>query len=275
MKAVAFDYVRPTSIGAAVRNLVEGGAGAKVIAGGQSLGPMLNMRLVRPTLLVDIADLAELRRKSVEADRFVIGAAITHAEIEDGVLGVAGVHLQRVAAGIAYRAVRNRGTIGGSLVHADPAGDWLVALVALGAAVRCVGSAGARTMSLDSFVVGAFSSALGDAEIVTAIEAPRASPAARFAYQKFCRKPGEFADASCAAFLDPAHGVARVALGALGGAPRLMCDLGARIAEDGVTAATDEAIAAAVADATPGRDAADRLLYATLVRRSIERLAAA
>lgn len=275
MKPVALDYVRPTSIGAAIEGLVEGGIGAKVIAGGQSLGAMLNMRLVRPTRLVDIADLADLRRHSVDGEYLVIGAAITHAEIEDGILGAEGRHLQRVAAGIAYRAVRNRGTIGGSLVHADPASDWLVALTALGASVRCRGPGGLRRVPLDRFVTGAFSNVLEDAEIVSDVEVPRASPAARFGYYKLCRKTGEFADASCAAFFDPPRRVARIVFGALDGAPRSMPDLAAQIAGAGLAAVDDVAVAAAVAVMAPHGDAADRLLHATVATRCLRQLEAA
>ena len=115
---------------------------------------MLNMRLVRPTVLVDISEVPELRRYSTTNRHLLIGAAVTHAEIEDGALGAEACDLQRVAAGIAYRAIRNRGTIGGSLVHADPASDWLVALVALGATVHCIAPTGNRRISLDRFVFG-------------------------------------------------------------------------------------------------------------------------
>ena len=109
-------------------------ASAKIIAGGQSLGPMLNLRLVEPQLIVDITGLAELKQVERRGDELVLGACVTHADIEDGrIPDVTRGAMQGVAANIAYRAVRNRGTVGGSLSHADPAADWVSALSALGA----------------------------------------------------------------------------------------------------------------------------------------------
>ena len=126
MKAVNFEYARPVDVSAAIA-LAEK-AGAKLLAGGQSLGPMLNLRLVQPDLLVDITAIPELKRFEQKGDALFIGSCITHADIEDGrVPDVTGGAMRAVAAGIAYRAVRNRGTIGGSLVHADPSADWITA----------------------------------------------------------------------------------------------------------------------------------------------------
>src|ERR1700690_4567609 len=132
MKAAAFAYDRPTDVKAALALMARADGTAKIIAGGQSLGPMLNLRLVQPDLIVDIAGLAELRQAERSGDELVIGACITHGDIEDG--GIADVKwgaMQRVAGAIPYAAVRNRGTIGGSLGHADPAADWVSALPAL------------------------------------------------------------------------------------------------------------------------------------------------
>src|SRR6478672_1924478 len=142
MKPVAFDYARPTSVAEAVRMLA-GTPGAKVLAGGQTLGPMLNLRLAQPALLVDVTRIPELAAVSENADAVTIGATVTHAAIEDGrVPDPTGGFLARVARGIAYRAVRTRGTIGGSLAHADPAADWLSCLSVLGAHVVIAGAAG-------------------------------------------------------------------------------------------------------------------------------------
>ncbi|MBV9459414.1 MAG: FAD binding domain-containing protein, partial [Bradyrhizobium sp.] len=137
MKAAAFAYQRPSDLMAALALMAEAKETTKIIAGGQSLVPMLNLRLVQPELIVDIAGLAELKQAEQRGDELVIGACVTHGDIEDGrIPDVTRGAMQRVASAIAYRAVRNRGTIGGSLSHADPAADWVSALPALGAKVR-------------------------------------------------------------------------------------------------------------------------------------------
>src|SRR5882724_6225476 len=155
MKPAAFDYARPTSVAEAVK-LLAGNAQAKVLAGGQTLGPMLNLRLAQPALLVDITRIPELAAVAEDADSVTIGATVTHAAVEDGrIADPTGGFLARVACGIAYRAVRTRGTIGGSLAHADPAADWLSCLAALGAQVVVAGAAGTRRVRLAGFVRGA------------------------------------------------------------------------------------------------------------------------
>ena len=134
---------------------------AKIMAGGQSLGPMLNLRLVQPELIIDITGLAELKQADRDGDELVIGACVTHGDIEDGrVPDVTRKAMQRVAGGIAYRAVRNRGTIGGSLSHADPAADWVSALPALGAKVRLRSPSGHRDIAVEDFMTGALETAL-------------------------------------------------------------------------------------------------------------------
>ena len=136
MKPVAFDYERPADLASAAALARREDTMVKFIAGGQSLGPMLNLRLVQPDLLVDLTGLAELKRVEVTAEALIVGACVTHADIEDGrVPEIGGGVLRALAAGIAYRAVRNRGTIGGSICHADPAADWVACLCALGASV--------------------------------------------------------------------------------------------------------------------------------------------
>ena len=136
MKAAPFAYERPSSLDAAITLMAEAKGAAKIMAGGQSLGPMLNLRLVQPDLIIDITGLAELKHTERSGDELVIGACVTHGDIEDGrIPDVTRDAMRRVAGGIAYRAVRNRGTIGGSLSHADPAADWVSALPALGARI--------------------------------------------------------------------------------------------------------------------------------------------
>lgn len=213
MKAARFDFLRPADMAGVTAAL--GDSGARPIAGGQSLGPMLNLRLARPGCVVDVSRLPDLRRVEARPDGILYGAALTHAEFEDGAVpDPTPGFLARVARGIAYRAVRNRGTVGGSLAHADPAADWPTALAALGARVHLAGPAGTRELPVEAFILGAFETALAPGEIVTAVFVPRRSAQARFGYRKSCRKVGEFAEAMCAVLVDPESDVQRLAIGA-------------------------------------------------------------
>ncbi len=214
MKAARFDYIRPASVGDAIASL--GSTGAKPVSGGQSLGPMLNLRLARPSVLVDLARLSDLRAVRESDGGVHFGAAITHAEFEDAIHPdpTNGI-LSKVASGIAYRAVRNRGTIGGSLAHADPAADWPTVLLALGASVEIMGPRGKRTSTIDDLIRGAFETSLDADEIITSVFVPRLSSGARWAYVKSCRKVGEFAESMCAILVDPANGVSRIVIGAI------------------------------------------------------------
>src|SRR3954464_1451453 len=137
MKPASFSYARPATLSDAVHNLQSLTDQSRVIAGGQSLGPMLNLRLAQPKHLVDISRLEGLRKATIEGNLLAIGACTTHAEIEDGKIPDVTLGLMPfIARSIAYRAVRNRGTIGGSLAHADPAADWLTTAIAIDASVR-------------------------------------------------------------------------------------------------------------------------------------------
>ena len=164
MKPAPFSYTRSDAVAGALAGLksLEDG---RVIAGGQSLGPMLNLRLAEPKHLVDISRLADLCGAELEDHQLAIGACVTHAEIEDGKIPDVTLGLMTfVARGIAYRAVRNRGTIGGSLAHADPAADWLTTTIAMDATVRLAGPAGTREVKVADFVIGAMDTALGEGE---------------------------------------------------------------------------------------------------------------
>jgi carbon-monoxide dehydrogenase medium subunit len=275
MKSAAFDYARPHDVGEALGLLAQAKGDAKVLAGGQSLGPMLNLRLARPGLLIDISRLDELRGIEDAGDAWRIGAAVTHSEIEDahGALR-GGEMLVEVAAGIAYRAVRNRGTIGGSLAHADPAGDWPLALAALGADVVLRGPAGERSVPAATVITAAFTTEVRDDEIITAVVVPKLSGAARFGYFKFCRKTGEFPEASSAVAIDLEQDAARVYLGALSGPPQPLPELARRIAEGGHAAVTRAAAAEAVA-AIASLDPIERRMHAGALLRALERAFAA
>ncbi|NEU97124.1 FAD binding domain-containing protein [Bradyrhizobium uaiense] len=239
MKSSAFELKHARTLGEATELLAGADGNAKVLAGGQSLVPMLNLRLARPKLLVDIKRASGFRELAADDKVFSIGAGWTHAEIEDGVLEDPTCGLLRsVAHGIAYRAVRNRGTMGGSLAHADPAADWVSTLAALGAVIVAQGGEEQpKRYAAESFVDGAFSTKLGESEVIAAIEVPRLSADASWAYHKICRKTGEFANAIGVAVLDQKAGIKRVLAGATSGSPALLPETAARLAEAGPGAA--------------------------------------
>jgi aerobic carbon-monoxide dehydrogenase medium subunit len=270
MKPAPFGYERPRDLPAALSFLADANGSAKIIAGGQSLGPMLNLRLARPPLLIDVARLEPLRQLADIGHAWRIGAAVTHARIEDARGRLAGAAmLGEVAAGIAYRAIRSRGTIGGSLAHADPAGDWALALSALGASVNVRGPKGGRSLPAEGFVQAAFTTVLAEDEIIESIDIPKLSSAARHGYYKFCRKTGEFAEASAAAVFDPEHGIARLFLGALRGTPRPLAALAQQVAAEGERAAGKEAVMPAVAQAAPDLDPIERRIAGAVVTRAL------
>jgi carbon-monoxide dehydrogenase medium subunit len=250
MKPTNFAFVRAGSLGEAAAILRQANGGAKAVAGGQSLGPMLNLRLVQPSLLLDITAIPELTRIEEDADAVTIGACVTTADIEDGRVRIKELPiLATVAAGIAYRAVRNRGTIGGSICHADPAGDWLPVLAALGA--ECIVADGRQTrpVPVEQFVTAAFEVALQPGELLQAIRIPRPSRAARCAYYKVCRKAGEFALASGAVLIDSDRDRFRAVIGATPGRPIVIDDarvLFGGIPRPGSAVRLDEAAATAL-----------------------------
>jgi carbon-monoxide dehydrogenase medium subunit len=274
MKAAPFAYERPSNLKAAVALMAETNGAAKIMAGGQSLGPMLNLRLVQPDMIIDITGLAELKQADRVGGELVIGACVTHGDIEDGrVPDVTRQAMQRVAGGIAYRAVRNRGTIGGSLSHADPAADWVSALPALGAKVRLRGHSGYRDIAVEDFMTGALESALQANELVESVRIPTMRASAHWAYVKACRKPGEFAHAIAAVLIDPEAATARVVLGAIEAPPVVLRDasslFGGRITgnfrREFVPSAADALLLkAGVANA------ADRHIHVAILRRAIE-----
>jgi carbon-monoxide dehydrogenase medium subunit len=272
MKSGDFRYRKPASVAEALQILHSEGPGAKLIAGGQSLGPMLNLRVVQPTTLIDISALAELRRAGVDGDEIVLGACVTHADIEDGRAGSElGALLARIAGGIAYRAVRNRGTIGGSLCHADPAADWVTALPALGAVAVIRRLGGERRLPVEDFIAGALTTALEPSEMLIEVRVRRPHPQALFGYAKSCRKVGEFAKASAAVLVDPHAMEGRIALGALDGAPRVENaeSLLIRPTAAGQPLRINPAAANAALAAAGVADPARRHIHATILARAV------
>ena len=225
MKAAKFDYARPAACNEATSLLQQSEGLGKVLGGGQSLGPMMNLRLAQPSLLVDVRGIAALRECDAQPDAVTLGAAVTHADIEDGrVPDPTRGLMPYVAAGIAYRAVRNRGTLGGSLAHADPAADWVNLMALLDAQFFVEGPQGRRTVAAAHWMVGAFTTALAEDEVLTAVRIATLSPSARWSYYKFNRKAGEFAEAIGAFVDDPAGGVRRGLIGATDGVPHVLTD---------------------------------------------------
>ena len=261
MKPAAFTLDQPVSATQLAAMLAQRGE-SRIMAGGQSLGPMLNLRLARPSHVVSITGLPDLMTIEDTKDAVTIGACVTHATIADGrVPDIGKGILPAIAQNIAYRAVRNRGTIGGSLCHADPAADWLCTLTTLDAAVLALSPDGGRAIALTKFVVGPFRNALAPGEIVQAVRIPKISPDARWGYYKACRKPGEFAHAMAAVLLDPARNIRRAVIGAVGGAPIVL---------DGANLAPDIAERALMQS---GLDEIGRGMQLTALRRALEQAA--
>jgi aerobic carbon-monoxide dehydrogenase medium subunit len=226
MKPAPFAYARPSTVDEAVRLLADASAGSsRPLAGGQSLVPMLNLRLAPVDRIVDIGGLAEFRRTEDRTGSILYGALTTHAAFEDGAVPDASNGLMPyVAARIAFRAVRNRGTIGGALALADPAADWLPTVVALGATLHLVGPDGERTVPAEKFVLGPYFTALGEGELLAAIEVPKRTPSERWGHAKVTTKVGEYAESLAIAVVDRPQRTARAVLGAADGAPIILSE---------------------------------------------------
>jgi carbon-monoxide dehydrogenase medium subunit len=173
-----------------------------------------------------------------------------------------------VAAGIAYRAIRTRGTIGGSLAHADPAADWMVTLAALGARVQLRSPRRQRAVPADAFMLGAYTTVLEADELIVSIAVPATSAFTRWGYHKLCRKPGEFAGASAAVYFAAKEGSVRIALGAVDGPPILLPELASAVA--GAGELTHEQVRSAVRAKLAERDAVDIKFFTACAERALE-----
>lgn len=223
MKAAPFDYVAAKTISEASAALASGGSTTAAIAGGQSLLPMLNLRVALPDLVVDLNGLDELRENSIEAGVVRVGALTTHATIEDGLFAdIFGGLLQRVASKISYRAVRNYGTIGGSVALADPAADWPGCLMALDARVQISGLKGPRSEQMRDFVQGQYQTSLTSDEIIVGFELPRPTFPMRWGVYKVVRKSGAFANSLAYAVSAGKRGAISVVLVAASSRPCLL-----------------------------------------------------
>jgi aerobic carbon-monoxide dehydrogenase medium subunit len=273
VKPSRFDYERPADLAGVIALTRREDTAVKILAGGQSLGPMLNLRLVQPDLLVDITGIPELKRVEENADAIIVGACVTHADIEDArVPDVTCGALPEVARGIAYRAVRNRGTLGGSLSHADPSADWAAILAAIGARVLIRGPAGSRSLAVEDFVTGAFEVALDPGEVLEAVRIPRLPSSARWGYCKICRKTGELAQAIGAVLHDPERSVFRAVIGATESRPIVLADAASLFRSGtraGLPATFDAGAAARVLNAAGMTDSFDNQIHVVALKRAM------
>ena len=225
MKPAPFEYHAPDSAKAAVELLAGLGDGAKLIAGGQSLVPMLAMRLAAFDHLIDIRRLGGLRGIEERGDSVWIGAATTEAEIGRSELIARRVPLlSRATPLIGHFQIRNRGTIGGSLAHADAAAEYPVAALALAATVEALSPRGPRTIPAAEFFTGIWTTALAPDELLTGVSFPAATGGQGFAIEEFARRPGDFAvaGAAVAVRLDPGGRVSASGIGLFGLGPTVV-----------------------------------------------------
>ncbi len=200
MKSSAFDYVRAESPQHALALLAQHGDDARILAGGQTLLASLNLRLSQPTLLVDIGGLADWRGITLQGSVLRIGALTRHVEIEESPL--VALHaplLAQAAPHIAHRAIRNMGTVGGSLAYADPAAEWPACVLALDGTLVIHGAAGERRVAAADFFHGLYSTALQEGELLAAVEVPLLQPGERHAFDELSRRHGDYAVAGLAA----------------------------------------------------------------------------
>jgi aerobic carbon-monoxide dehydrogenase medium subunit len=200
MKASAFNYARATSVVNALELLVAHGDKAKVLSGGQSLMPAMNLRLISPELIVDIGEIAELRGIAVRGGVLSMGALTRHVDLLKSPMVAAHAPLLTEAiAHVAHPAIRNRGTIGGSLAHADPASELPACMVALNATIVVRGQTGERRIAAGDFFTGIYETALSAQELLIAVELPVAGKSSVHFFHEFARRHGDYAIAGLAA----------------------------------------------------------------------------
>ena len=245
MKPAPFDYLRPKSVAEASVALGKRGVTTAAIAGGQSLVPMLALRVALPDILVDLSRLDDLKVVTRTPDSVWLGALTTHAAIEDGETpDIFNGLMRRVAGQISYRAVRNHGTIGGSVALADPAADWPACLLALGTSVRVVGRNGVRVQSIDDFLKGAYETTLATGDIIMGFDIPSPPKSFRWGFSKVARKSGAFAHSLAVVTATAKDISVKAVLGAAGARPRALVATASQLEIPG---STEEQIRAAIA----------------------------
>src|SRR3982750_220955 len=200
MKASAFAYARATSVANALDMLAAHGDRAKVLSGGQSLMPAMNLRLISPQLIVDIGELAELRGIAVKSDVLALGALTRHVELlRSTEIAAHAPLLAEAIAHVAHPAIRNRGTIGGSLAHADPASELPACMLTLGATIVARGPSGERRVAASEFFAGIYETVLKPQELLVAVELPVSPKDSTHFFHEFARRHGDYAIAGLAA----------------------------------------------------------------------------
>lgn len=255
MATYDFDYARANSVEEALTLMAQHGPNAKLLAGGHSLVPAMKLRLAAPDTLIDVSGLSELAGIAERGGRLHIGAMTTHRMVEHSdVLKANCPVLPRVASRIGDPQVRNRGTLGGSLAHADPAADYPAVVLALGAEIEITGRQGTRTVPADDFFVEMFATAVDDGEMLTKVVFPVLGSGEGAAYAKFANQASRYAVVGIAAMVQMAGGTCRSARVAVTGAsPKAWR---ATSVEDALAGQplNDETIAAAVSGMAEGKD---------------------
>jgi carbon-monoxide dehydrogenase medium subunit len=285
MKLPGFEYACPSSISEAVALLASHDGDAKPLAGGQSLIPMLALRVASPALLVDLRKLTELRRIEIATDGIRLGAMVRwHEILQDPRLPAAHPLLATALAHIGHFQIRNRGTVGGSIAHADPAAELPCIAVTCEASIAVIGGAGTRQIAAGAFFHGPLMTALKSDELVTEIHFPPWPPRRRFAFAEFSRRRGDFALAAASLFYDEDDaGIARNAhVGVIGAADRPLrleaveSVLNGKMIDDAIIARAEHAASAAV---DPAGDihaggAYRKALIGVMVERALRQAAA-
>ncbi len=279
MKPCNFLYARPDTLEEALSLLAAHGGDAKVLAGGQSLVPMLNLRLAEPQVLIDVNRLSVLSGIRRENGTLRIGAMTRHREIENSRdAAETEPMIPRAAREIGHLAIRNRGTIGGSIVHADPSAEWPLLAVTLDAQLQLRSASRARTVAARNFFAGPFTTVAEADEILTGVDFPIASRQSGFGFQELCRRPGDFAIVAVACRVYMNGGKCAGGTLAVGGAdasPRHITEVEQIIAgsrgEDGVLREAAAAAAGAVDPSSDLHGSAEyrRKIVAVLTRRAL------
>ncbi|HLO34552.1 MAG TPA: xanthine dehydrogenase family protein subunit M [Candidatus Deferrimicrobium sp.] len=278
MKPAPFDYVRPTSVDDAVRLLHGSGGDGKVLAGGQSLVPLMNFRLAAPSLLVDLNGVSNLAYIRPDGDRLSIGPLTRMRHVErDATVRSTLPLLSEAASWVGHVQIRNRGTFGGSLAHADPAAEMPAVALLLDASLTVAGPTGVRTIAAADFFLGFLTTALADDEILTDITLRIPSSGSGWGFQEFAQRHGDFALAGAAVVVSPGEmgRVERASIVVFGGpdAPLRAAAAEAALIGESLTVAVIEhaaALATQVLDEDPRADTAyRRRLTETMVSRAL------
>jgi carbon-monoxide dehydrogenase medium subunit len=282
VKPAPFVYHAPKTVDDALANLAEfGPQDGRVLAGGQSLIPMMAFRMARPAHLIDINTVAGLDRLAVESGVLSVGACVRHAAFHRPVVeGPTGTLLSRVVRDIAHYPIRLRGTFCGSLAHADPASEWCLAAVTLGAEIVAMSRRGRRVIAADDFFEGMMATALAEDELLLEARLPLLAPDTRFGFYEFSRRAGDYALAMALVTFRLQDGVIvapRIGIGGAEARPRRMAAAEAVLAGRGPDSESFRAAAEAAADAVEPMedihaDAEFRLdLVRAVTRRALER----